>query len=84
MVNIKNKSTNELLDELTSGTPLTSFISKNSENFIDTNLSETLHRILKEKGLTKSAVLKRAEINDIYGYQIFPANAARQEINSLQ
>ncbi len=71
MVNIKNKSTNELLDELTSGTPLTSFISENSENFIETDLSETLNRILKEKGLTKSAVLKNAEINDIYGYQIF-------------
>ncbi len=71
MVNIKNKSTNKLLDELTSGAPLTSFISENSENFIEINISETLHRLLKEKGLTKSAVLKRAEINDIYGYQIF-------------
>lgn len=71
MKNPKNKPTNELLSELTSPTPLSEYMSDNRSVFLSDSLSKTLCRILDEKDLKKSAVLKRAEINEIYGYQIF-------------
>lgn len=37
----------------------------------ESNVSDALCELVDKKGLSKSAVLKKAEINDIYGYQIF-------------
>ena len=35
------------------------------------SLSMLLERLLEEKGLKKSVVIKRAELAEVYGYQIF-------------
>lgn len=71
MRNLNNKPTTELLSELTSPTPLAEYIADNRAVFLNGGLSESLLQIIREKNLKKSAVLKRAEINEIYGYQIF-------------
>lgn len=65
------KSTGDLLEELTENADLDKYINENEEIFVNTALSEILNGIVKEKNLTKSGVLKRAGINDIYGYQLF-------------
>ncbi len=65
------KPTDDLMEELTRSENLDQYIKKNEAYFIDTSLAEALNQKLKEKGLAKSAVIKAAEINEIYGYQIF-------------
>ena len=65
------KPTDDLMEELTHSKNLEQYIKENKAYFIDTSLAEALNQKLKEKGLAKSAVIKAAEINEIYGYQIF-------------
>lgn len=65
------KPTDDLMEELTRSKNLDQYIKENEAYFIDTSLAEALNQKLKEKGLAKSAVIKAAEINEIYGYQIF-------------
>lgn len=65
------KPTDDLMKELTCSEDLDQYIKNNKAYFINASLSEALNRKLEEKGLQKSAVIKAAEINEIYGYQIF-------------
>lgn len=65
------KPTDDLMKELTCSEDLDQYIKNNKAYFIDTSLAEALNQKLEEKGLQKSAVIKAAEINEIYGYQIF-------------
>lgn len=65
------KPTDDLMEELTRSENLDQYIKENEAYFIDTSLAEALNQKMKEKGLAKSAVIKAAEINEIYGYQIF-------------
>ena len=71
MDDIKKKPTNELINELVKAGSLCKFMDKNCGNFIESNVSDALCELIDRKGLSKSAVLKKAEINDIYGYQFF-------------
>ena len=65
------KPTDDLMKELTRSEDLDQYIKENEAYFIDTSLAEALNQKLKEKELAKSTVIKAAEINEIYGYQIF-------------
>ena len=65
------KPTDDLMKELTRSDDLDQYIKENEAYFIDTSLAEALNQKLKEKELAKSTVIKAAEINEIYGYQIF-------------
>lgn len=65
------KPTDDLMKELTRSEDLDQYIKGNEAYFIDTSLAEALNQKLKEKELAKSTVIKAAEINEIYGYQIF-------------
>jgi transcriptional regulator with XRE-family HTH domain len=47
------------------------YIEDNSQFMIEGTLSEHINRLCSEKGITKSQVIKRAEMNEIYAYQIF-------------
>ena len=38
---------------------------------ISESLSELLARLMEQKGLKKSAVIKKAELSEVYAYQIF-------------
>lgn len=68
---MKKKSTDELMSQLTENTNIDKYVKENEGSFIDTPLSEMLNKIAKEKHIVKSEAFKRAEINDIYGYQLF-------------
>ena len=65
------KPTDDLMKELTCSEDLDQYIKNNKAYFTDTSLAEALNQKLEEKGLQKSVVIKAAEINEIYGYQIF-------------
>lgn len=61
--------TEELLDELLSSPDPKSFISKNEIG--QRSLAEYLQKLLEEKGLKRSDVVKAAGLNETFGYQIF-------------
>ena len=64
------KPTNELMDALTRNSSIDSYLNKEKEFLIDMSVSEMLGFLLQEKNLQKSAVIKKAKLNEIYGYQI--------------
>ena len=68
---MKSKSTNELLNILKQSDSPKDYIVNNSNSLITDPLSTYLTTLLSQKGITKSQVIKAAELNDIYCYQIF-------------
>lgn len=68
------KETTEMLEQLKVAESLNDYLEDNDEQLIDSTMSTQLEAALAETGLTKADVLRRAEINDIYGYQLFTGN----------
>lgn len=68
---MQKKPTDELMEQLTGTDSLERYLKENKPYFVDLSLAELLNKKLKEHGKEKSAVIKAAEINEIYAYQIF-------------
>ena len=68
---MKEKRTDNLMQSLSKTNDIHSYVKENNESFINTTIAEALNKYVKEKGLSKPSVIKRSEINNIYGYQIF-------------
>ena len=65
------KETKEMLEQLKRADSLDGYLAENTAEMVDSAIPAHLETLLAETGLTKSEVLRRAEINDIYGYQLF-------------
>lgn len=65
------KSTKELMDELMKANNIGDYLKANSEHMISDELPTYLSNILEKKGLVKSAVIKKSELSEVMGYQIF-------------
>lgn len=65
------KSTDDLLKDLKSTKNIDDYISSNKIHFADVSLSDYLHKLLKEKKLKQADVIKRSELDSVYGCQIF-------------
>ena len=65
------KSTKELMDELMKAHNIGDYLKANSEHLISGELPTYLSNILEKKGLVKSAVIKKSELSEVMGYQIF-------------
>lgn len=65
------KSTQELLKILTSGVKLSDYYEKYENELYDIKLADYLELILKEKELKKADVIKNAQLERTYGYQLF-------------
>ena len=61
--------TEELLDELLSSSSLEGYLEQNKPS--SRTLAEYLQQLLYEKGLERSRVVRMANLNDTFGYQIF-------------
>ena len=70
-MDIKSKPTDEMLEELLHTNDIEAYFRENSEYFIDYTVAEYLNYLCDRLGLKKSEVIKKAELNEIYGYQIF-------------
>lgn len=66
-----SKDTSEIVKELGLSPDFKTFYNENKEYFVSDSLSIMLEKLLKEKGLKKSLVIKNAEISEVYAYQIF-------------
>ena len=65
------KTTAELMDELMKANNIGDYLKKNSQYMVSEELSAYLSNILEKKGLVKSAVIKKTEMSEVMGYQIF-------------
>ena len=61
--------TEELLDELLNSSSLEGYLEQNKPS--SRTLAEYLQQLLDEKGLERSRVVRMANLNDTFGYQIF-------------
>ena len=64
------KSTSELEQELTGCANLRGYLKRNESALYTPDLSELLHLELEKSGLTRAELLRRSNLNPIYGYQI--------------
>ncbi|MBO5164681.1 MAG: hypothetical protein J6B75_09645 [Ruminococcus sp.] len=65
------KKTDDLLKELSTADNINDFLNGNENNFIDISISAYLNKLLTEKNLKKSDVIKKSELSEIYAYQVF-------------
>ena len=79
------KSTNQLMDELMKASNIGEYLKVNSEHMISDELSVYLTNILEKKGFVKSAVIKKSELSEVMGYQIFSGvrNPSRDSLISI-
>lgn len=63
------KLTEELLNELLDAPSIDSYIREH--DFAAPSLSDYLKQLLQEKGLERSRVVRMADLNETFGYQIF-------------
>ena len=66
-----NKDTSKIVEELGLCPDFNTFYQENKDYMINSTLSELLGQLLASKGLKKAQVIKRAELSEVYGYQIF-------------
>ena len=71
VIMVKKKDTNEILERLTASKSFSQFVRQNQDDLITKPLTDYLNQLLQEKGMSKPEVIRRAEMNEIYGYQIF-------------
>lgn len=65
------KTTAELMKELESFESFQLFRSQNREQLGETPLHEALQALLADKNLEKAKVIERAQMSEIYAYQVF-------------
>ena len=65
------KKTTDLLNELNNTSNIDKYLKANQDSIIDNTVAEHLCKVFEERGLSKSSVIHNADINEIYGYQIF-------------
>ena len=64
------KDTSKMLEELKACTEFERFYDENKKYTADLTLAEYIDTLLKEKNLSKAAVVKDAEMSEVYAYQI--------------
>lgn len=68
---VQKKETNDVLEQLVTAKSFAAFAQENADEMISEPLSAYLQQLLREKNVPKAEVIRRAEMNEICGYQIF-------------
>lgn len=77
------KPTNDLMNELGNSKSIKSYLNENKDYLIDKNIAQILTDVLDQMNLKKSDVIQKAEISEVYGYQLFSGvktNPSRDKI----
>jgi phage anti-repressor protein len=77
------KSTDELLEILKSKRTYEEFFEQEIDELIFSSISDYLEILLSEKGLKKSEVIDRSNIDKNYAYQIFNGNKTNPSRNKV-
>lgn len=67
---MQERSTKELEKELSACEEISNFLAKNQEHMHSSSVSERLLFFMEQKGLSRSDVIARCGLNDIYAHQI--------------
>lgn len=78
-----DKSTSELLEILKSKKTYEEFFEQEIGELCFSSIAEYLDVIIKEKGVSKSQVIKRANLDKNYAYQIFNGNKTNPSRNKI-
>lgn len=65
------KTTDELMQILHQKQSAEAFLQENQQELLHQSLSEFLQQCLQQKGLQKAEVIRHADLDRVYGYQIF-------------
>ena len=65
------KNTSDLLQELKTASNIDSYLKNNENCLINQALCKYLSELFKAKSISKSEVIRKSDINEIYAYQIF-------------
>lgn len=65
------KDTSKIVEELGLCPDFNTFYRENKDYMVSDSLAVLLGRLLEQKGLRKSQVIRNAELSEVYGYQIF-------------
>lgn len=66
-----SKDTSEIVKELGLCPDFKTFYRENQDHMISDSLARLLQKLLDAKELKKAQVIKKAELSEVYGYQIF-------------
>ena len=66
-----DKDTKQLEHELSEADSVEEFFAENGAHLRQLTLAEYLGQLLEEKGLTKAEVVRRSNLDQVYGYHIF-------------
>ena len=77
--------TDEMMEKLLKANNIEDYIKENREAFIDLTISQFLSEYIKVNKLTKSHIIKNAEISEIFGFQVLSGtrNPSRNTLLSL-
>ena len=64
------KKTDELLKTISSSHDIDGFLNNHHQEFLEVNIAEYLNKVIKEKNLVKSEVVKNSGLDRVYAYQI--------------
>lgn len=70
-IDLLERNTDDLKQELMSTLDLDQFIQNNQAYFIEKGLANYLQEILQKKKISKSSLAKRANISEVYLHQVF-------------
>ena len=65
------KDTEQLENELVAASSVEDFLADNKDNFKNFTLAEYLNKLLQERNLTKSELIKRSQLDTTYVYRVF-------------
>ncbi len=80
------KDTEQLENELAAAKNVKDFLNNNQDNFKDFTLAEYLNKLLVEKNLTKSEIIKNSQLDTTYVYRVFSGitkKPARQNVIAI-
>ena len=80
------KDTSKLLEELSGFSSFRDYYERNADNIASIPLSGYLSGLIEQKGLIRSEVIARAEMSEVYGYQILSgvrSNPKREKVLCL-
>ncbi len=79
------RPTDEMMENLLKSNNIEEYIKENREAFVDLTVSQFLSEYIKSRKLTKSHVIKDAEISEIFGFQVLSGtrNPSRNTLLSL-
>lgn len=80
------KDTNQLENELSNAARVEEFLADNKENFKNFTLAEYLNKLLAEKNLSKSDIVKNSLLDPTYVYRVFSGTTkktARQNVIAI-